>query len=95
VSDEALKETTAKAYGAASYESPYAALADELYRERVIAARKMPPKEKILAGQRLFEMACRITLSGIRNQFPGHTEEQYVEILRQRLVARRRRQAKT
>ena len=41
-------------------------LIDELYREELRDARAMPPEEKILAGQQLFESACRITLSGIR-----------------------------
>jgi hypothetical protein len=94
VSDDALKETTANEHRAASYESPFAALADELYRERVLRARQTPPEEKILAGQALFEYACEITLAGIRNQFQGQTEEQYRDILRKRLAARRRWQAK-
>jgi len=93
MSDDELKETTASEYRAVPYESPYAALAEELYRERVIRARNMPPEEKILAGQRLFEAACRITLAGIRNQFPGKSEEEYRQILRERLAWRRRRQA--
>jgi hypothetical protein len=94
MSDDQIKETAAE-YGTPANPSPYAALAEELFRERVLEARKMPPAEKILAGQRLFESACRITLSGIRNQFPGQTEEQYLEILRQRLAWRRRRQAES
>jgi len=65
-------------------------LIDELYREELREARAMPAAEKILAGQRLFEAACRITLAGIRNQNPGATEEQCLEILRQRLELQRR-----
>ena len=45
-------------------------LIDELYREEVLEARRIPPAEKALAGQQLFEAACRITLAGIRHQFP-------------------------
>ena len=65
-------------------------LIDELYREELREARAMPPAEKILAGQQLFEGACRITLAGIRNQNPGASEAQCREILRQRLVFQRR-----
>ena len=93
MSDDQLKETAPGGYGGTAPGSPYAALADELYRERVIRARNMPPEEKILAGQRLFEAACQITLAGIRNQFPGKSEEEYRQILRERLAWRRRRQA--
>jgi hypothetical protein len=92
VSDDKLQETAAEAYQAEAPQSPYAALADELYRERVLRARRTPPELKVLAGQRLFEAACLITLAGIRNQFPGQPEERYQEILRERLALRRRRQ---
>jgi hypothetical protein len=92
VSDGQAKEFAAINGQAVPTPSPYAALADELYMERVREARKMPAAEKILAGQRLFETACKITLAGIRNQFPDYTEEECHETLRQRLVARRKRQ---
>ena len=65
-------------------------LIDELYREELIEARAMPPAEKVLAGQQLFEAACRITLAGIRNQNPGASEQECLEILRQRLRLQRR-----
>ena len=75
---------------------PYAPPSDtqrliaELYREEVLEARAMRPEEKVLLGQQLFESACRITLAGIRNQNPGASEEQCLEILRQRLQLQRR-----
>jgi hypothetical protein len=65
-------------------------LIDELYREELREARAMSPEEKLRAGQQLFEGACRITLAGIRHQNPGASEEQCLEILRQRLVFQRR-----
>jgi len=65
-------------------------LLDELYREELAEARAMTPEQKVLAGQQLFEGACRITLAGIRNQNPGLSEEQCLGILRQRLVLQRR-----
>ena len=60
-------------------------LIDELFREELVEARAMSPEEKVLAGQQLFEAACRITLAGIRHQFPGAAEARCREILRERL----------
>lgn len=91
MSDE-LKEAAAE-YVAVPPDSPYAALAEEIFKERVERARKMPAEEKILAGQQLFESACEITLAGMRHQFPGHGEEYYRDLLRKRLAERRQRQA--
>jgi len=71
-------------------QAPYASLAGELYRERVARARRASPAEKLLAGQRLFEAACEITLAGIRHQFPAESEERHRQILRERLALRRR-----
>lgn len=68
-------------------------LMDELYREELREARAMDPATKILAGQQLFEGACRVTLAGIRNQNPGVSEDQCREILRQRLEWQRRLEA--
>lgn len=65
-------------------------LIDELYREELREARAMSSEEKFLAGQQLFEGACRVTLAGIRHQNPGASEEQCWEILRQRLVYQRK-----
>lgn len=90
--NDELKDATVE-YQPIPPDSPYAELAEELFRERVERARRMPAEEKILAGQRLFEAACKITLAGIQNQFPGHNEEYYRNILRKRLAARREWQA--
>ena len=91
MNEDPLKETAAP-YRTGEPPSPYAALADEIYRERVERARRTDPEEKILAGQRLFESACEITLAGIRDQNSGLSEEQHREILRDRLAWRRRRE---
>lgn len=88
-----LKET-AVTYRAEEFKSEFAPLIDELYRERVLRARAAPPESKILAGQRLFEAACDITLLGIRHDFPEISEDQCREILRQRLAMRRRHEVK-
>ena len=60
-------------------------LIDELYREELRDARAMRPEDKVLAGQQLFESACRVTLAGIRHQNPGASEQECREILRKRL----------
>lgn len=57
----------------------------KLDREELLHARQMPDEDKIFAGPRLFETACWITLTGIRYQFPGATEEDCQSILRQRI----------
>ena len=68
-------------------------LINELFREELMEARAMSPEEKVLAGQQLFEAACRITLAGIRHQFPGASEDRCREILRERLELQRRLEA--
>jgi hypothetical protein len=65
-------------------------LAEELYRERVTEASLMPPEEKLLAGEELFDYACSITLAGIRDQNPGLSEEECLRILEERLDLRER-----
>ncbi len=50
----------------------------------------MPPEEKLIAGEELFEYACSITLAGIRNENPGLSEEEYLRILEERLDLRER-----
>ena len=69
---------------------PTQELIDDIYRERVLQARRMSPEEKILAGPQLFDYACRITRDGIRDQSPGATDEQVETILLQRLALRQR-----
>lgn len=79
----------------AAYAPPPATqqLIDELYREELLEARKMTPEQKLLAGQQLFESACRITLAGIRHQFPQASEARCQEILRERLRLQRKLEA--
>jgi len=73
-----------------SAEAQIKRLGDELYREQVAEAREMPPEEKLLAGEELFEYACSITLAGIRDQFPGLSEEDSRRVLEERLDLRER-----
>ncbi len=69
---------------------PIKVLADEIYRERIRRARNAPPEEKLLAGPRLFDLACRIMADGIRDQFPDADEQRVREILFQRIQLLRR-----
>jgi hypothetical protein len=78
----------------AEFESPFAILAEALYRERVIRARRMAPEEKFIAGEELFALACSITLAGIRNQFPNANDQECLHLLKQRLALRSKREGR-
>jgi len=69
---------------------PTQELIDELFRERVLRARRTPPEEKLLDGARLFDLACRIVADGIRDQYPDADERRVQEILAQRVALARR-----
>ncbi|MBU4272819.1 MAG: hypothetical protein KKE86_03530 [Planctomycetes bacterium] len=73
---------------------PTKELIDDLYRERVEAARRMSPEDKLLAGARLFDRSCRIMADGIRAQFPEADERRVNEILRERLALARQLEEK-
>ena len=64
---------------------PTQELIDQLRREEIEDARQMSVAQKLEAGGDLFDMACEVTLSGIRAQYPGISEERAIEILRSRL----------
>ncbi|HWC60022.1 MAG TPA: hypothetical protein VHC44_10045 [Verrucomicrobiae bacterium] len=84
MSTEKLKET-ALTYHAEEFRSEFQPLIDELYREEVLDARKMPMEEKFLLGEQLFRWACQVTLAGIRNQNPGVNEQECQRILVERI----------
>ena len=69
---------------------PTKKLIEELYREEIASARKMTLEEKFLAGARLFDYACSITMAGIRHQYPTANEREVLRILRERLDLARR-----
>jgi hypothetical protein len=71
---------------------PTKELLESLYRERVLRARRMSPQDKLLAGARLFDYACRVTAAGIRSQHPDADDAKVLELLRQRLAWARRRE---
>jgi hypothetical protein len=84
------RATTATANQSGSADSHIRRLVDELYRERVADARSMPPEEKLLAGEELFDYACSITLAGIRDEFRELHEADWLRILEERLDLRER-----
>lgn len=69
---------------------PTPELINAIYRDKLRAARQMSPEDRFLAGPRLFDYACRITMDGIRSQHPDATEQRIREILRERLELARR-----
>ncbi|MEO7300506.1 MAG: hypothetical protein ABI042_18230 [Verrucomicrobiota bacterium] len=84
MSDDAFKETAVQ-YTVEEYQSPFAPLIDELYREEVLEARRMPMEEKFILGERLFRWACAVTLEGIRFQNPAASEDECQHMLRERI----------
>ena len=84
MSDNPFKQT-AVSYPSTPPRSEFAPLIDALYHETALEARLMPPEEKFLLGEELFEYACSITLSGIRNQNSGFSEEECLQELQRRL----------
>jgi len=69
---------------------PSEELIEELYHQQVLAARGMPPADKLLAGARLFDRTCHIMCDGIRDEYPQADEQQVREILIERLALARR-----
>jgi hypothetical protein len=84
MSDDKLKEAGV-GYRAEESKSEFQPLIDELYREEVLDARKMPIEEKLLLGERLFRWACEVTLAGIRSQNPDASEQECQRILFERI----------
>jgi hypothetical protein len=67
-------------------------LADAIYRERVLRARRVPPEQRILEGPQLFDFACSASLAGLRMQMPNATEAELRQGLRRRLAIGRKLQ---
>lgn len=64
---------------------PAPQLIDQLYIEKVLRARMIPPERKFLAGARLFEYARRIAMSAIKAENPNATPEEQRKMFRRRL----------
>ena len=65
---------------------PTQQLIDELFLDKIRAARRMSPEERLLAGPRLFEQSCRIMLDGLRHENPDADETRLQEIFDKRLA---------
>lgn len=65
-------------------------LADAIYRERVLRARKVPPEQRILEGPRLFDFACSISMAGLRSEMPNASDAELRLRLRRRLAIGRK-----
>ena len=65
---------------------PTQELIDDLFRERVLRARQIPPEFKFLAGAQLFDEVCQRMAAGIRHENPGADEVRVQELLNQRLA---------
>ena len=65
---------------------PTQQLIDELFLDKVRAARRMSPEDRLLAGPRLFERSCRIMLDGLRDENPAADATQLQELFNKRLA---------
>lgn len=76
--------------GHSNMDSQFQPLADAIYRDRVLRARRTPMEQKILEGPRLFDYACAITMAGLRSENPHACENELRMVLRQRLALGRK-----
>jgi hypothetical protein len=65
---------------------PLREMIERIDRERVERARKMQPKETLVAGPRLFDRVCRVMMDGIRHERSGVDDATVRRILQERLV---------
>jgi hypothetical protein len=65
--------------------SEFQSLADDIYREGVLRARKTPPEQRLLDGLRLYEEALERMRIGIVMQHPGAAESEIDQLLRERI----------
>ena len=61
-------------------------LQDAIYLKKIERARRMSSLEKFLAGEELFELACKQMLGNIRGQMPNGSDEEWRAELRRRLA---------
>ena len=65
--------------------SDFQPLADALYRERVLRARRTPPEERILDGIRLYDQAIERMRLGVQLQNPRAEPAEIEDLLKQRI----------
>lgn len=70
--------------------NPTRQLIDELYLDKIRAARQMSPEQRFFAGPRLFARCRRVMLDGLRHENPDADEQRLRDLLRERLALIRR-----
>lgn len=70
-------------------ENEFQQLADALFWEKIERARKVSPEARMASGPELFDYACAITMTALREQMPGATEAELLAALRNRLAIKR------
>jgi hypothetical protein len=70
-------------------DSEFQPLANTLYWEKLERARRMRPEDRMKAGPELFDYACGITLTALREQMPGANEAELLHALRRRIALKR------
>ncbi len=68
-----------------SMEESIPALADAIFREKVLRARRQTVAARFETGLELFEKGIAQMRSGVRHQFPDASEDEVRSILRDRL----------
>jgi hypothetical protein len=69
---------------------PTQQLVDDIYRAKVLRARRQSVEEKLAGGIQLFEEVCGRMRDGIRMQFPHADSSEVEQILKQRLARLRK-----
>ena len=64
---------------------PSQQLIDELYRERIERARRIPPAQRVVEGLRHSVIAVEVMRDGIREQCPDADEKKINDILIRRV----------
>ena len=70
--------------------NPTKEIADALYRDRVLQARRTPMTEKLFDGGKLFDDVCERMRAGIRGRFPAAGEPEVQAILLRQIDRLRR-----
>ncbi len=60
-------------------------LIDELEKDKLKAAKQMSAGERLLAGPRLFDLACQFALADIRRKYSGADNQTLIAKLRERV----------
>jgi hypothetical protein len=74
--------------------SEFKPLADDLYRERILRARRMSLDHRLMAGAELFDYASEASLAGLRALMPQATDVELLQELRRRLILSRKLEVK-